>query len=236
MNIYGQVGWRAAAAVGPQPSTPLTTGLYAVYKGESNANDSLGLYNGTPQGGLTYSTGKSGNAFVGNGTNAYVQIPYNIFSSITEFSISFWVNLNSLTGNQFLFSNIKVSGGVYKGFGIVKNTANKINLQIYGTSSVDLYSNTTLTSNTWYNIVITRKSSGNKIYTNGILDNSDSSSVNPTYYTPQYSQIGAYDNSFNPLSYVTNGKIDEVNIWNRELTTTEITELYNSGTGKFYPY
>ena len=54
-------------------SNPLNINLYAVYKAESNANDSLGTYNGTAQAGLTYSAGKSGNAFVFNGTNAFVQ-------------------------------------------------------------------------------------------------------------------------------------------------------------------
>ncbi|CAB4152838.1 Concanavalin A-like lectin/glucanases superfamily [uncultured Caudovirales phage] len=217
-------------------SNPLNTSLYAVYKAESNANDSLLNYNGTPYGGLTYTTGKSGNAFQFNGTSSYIQIPYNIFSSTVEFSISFWVNFSSLTGNQFLFSNIKVSGGIYKGFGIVKNTANKINLQIYGASSTDIYSITTLNASTWYNIVITRNNLGSNIYINGALDNSDSSSVNPTYYTPQYSQIGAYDNTSSSLSYVTNGIIDELNIWGKQLTATEVTELYNAGVGKFYPY
>jgi hypothetical protein len=213
----------------------LLTGLYAVYKGESNANDSLGPYTGTPYGGLTYVTGKSGNAFQFNGLNSYIQVPYNIFASTVNFSISFWVNFSSLTGNQFLFSNIKVSGGIYKGFGIVKNTANKINLQIYGASSTDIYSITTLNASTWYNIVITRNNLGSNIYINGALDNSDSSSVNPTYYTPQYSQIGAYDNTSSSLSYVTNGAIDELDIWGKQLTSTEVTELYNSGAGKFYP-
>ena len=32
------------------------------------------------------------------------------------------------------------------------------------------------------------------------------------------------------------GWIDEVGIWNRALTQTEITELYNGGSGKTYPF
>ena len=30
-------------------------------------------------------------------------------------------------------------------------------------------------------------------------------------------------------------KVDAVNVWNKELTQSEITELYNSGNGKQYP-
>ena len=34
-----------------------------------------------------------------------------------------------------------------------------------------------------------------------------------------------------------NGILDEVAIWkNRELTSLEVAELYNSGAGKFYPF
>ena len=48
--------------------------------------------------------------------------------------------------------------------------------------------------------------------------------------------IGA--NRYNSTIYQEffNGNIDETNIWSKELTATEITELYNAGTGKFYPY
>jgi hypothetical protein len=30
-------------------------------------------------------------------------------------------------------------------------------------------------------------------------------------------------------------KIDSVSVWNKSLTATEVTELYNSGNGKQYP-
>jgi hypothetical protein len=30
-------------------------------------------------------------------------------------------------------------------------------------------------------------------------------------------------------------KLDAIGVWNRVLTATEVTELYNSGNGKQYP-
>jgi hypothetical protein len=37
-------------------------------------------------------------------------------------------------------------------------------------------------------------------------------------------------------SWAFNGsKIDELNTWNKELTAADVTALYNTGTGKFYP-
>jgi hypothetical protein len=33
-----------------------------------------------------------------------------------------------------------------------------------------------------------------------------------------------------------NGSIDEVGIWSRALTSSEVTSLYNSGSGRQYPF
>ena len=66
-------------------SNPLWDSLYAAYKAESNANDELGTYNGTANGGLTYGTGVDGNSFAFNGTNAYVSLPTNQFNFTNQF-------------------------------------------------------------------------------------------------------------------------------------------------------
>src|SRR5262249_31508245 len=38
-----------------------------------------------------------------------------------------------------------------------------------------------------------------------------------------------------PYTHYFNGAIDEIGVWNRALTSTEITNLYNSGAGLAYP-
>ena len=148
------------AAMKGGSSNPLNTSLYAVYKGESNANDSLGTYNGTAQGGLTYTTGKSGNAFTFNGTNAYVGLPNNSINFTGDFSISLWVNLASLSGSQVLFNNFKQVGlNNYYGYLIFAHNNNLYFRNQDGTiiayDTIAPFSST----NSWSNIVITRKTS-----------------------------------------------------------------------------
>jgi len=220
----------------------LLTGLYAVYKGESNANDSLGAYNGTSQGGLTYTTGKSGNAFTFNGTNAYVDLGNNIFNSFTsDFSVSMWINVNSVSGNQALFSNLSYhSSNVSNGFFVVLR-GNSILFELYKNNNTyeALSTGGYVSTGTWYNVVVTRKvGTRSRIYVNGTLLNSNASTLNPTYDTsllPIPSSIGAWRYDASNVTNYTNGNIDELNAWNKELTSTEITDLYNAGTGKFYP-
>jgi hypothetical protein len=54
---------------------------------------------------------------------------------------------------------------------------------------------------------------------------------NPSYQSGIVTTIGAYASS-----YKYTGWMDSLDFWNKELTSTEVTELYNSGTGKQYPF
>ena len=216
----------------------LGTGLYAVYKAESNTNDSLGTYNGTGQGGLTYTAGKSGNAFTFNGSNAYVNLPNNTFNTLTgDFSINMWVKIANTGGAQTLLSAFDNVGGQY---GIFLFNSGSTYFDIYyGGSSVRLSESGVNPYNTWYMVTVVRKAStSTKIYYNGTLSASNTSTANPIYPTTTLSSIGVRKSTLYGFEYYCgNGtSIDEVNVWNKELTSTEVTELYNAGAGKFYPY
>jgi hypothetical protein len=223
----------------------LLTGLYAVYKGESNANDSLGVYNGTPYGGLTYSSGKSGNAFTFNGTTGLIELPNSSFDFMGDFSISAWVKIPSTPSTSgYIFSNYNFDVVTSYGYVLYINTNRTISFfvgALAGTSTVT--STTALALNTWYHITVRRDSvtKSNYLYINGTLE---AQAIN-TGLTIGYGTlaiqptIGAQRNNNQGVLSVSNflnGNIDEVNLWNKALTATEVTQLYNAGTGKFYPY
>ena len=224
---------------GGLPPSTLLTNLYAVYKSESNSNDSLGNYNGTAQGGLTYAAGKSGNAFTFNGTNAYVSLPNNSFNSFTgDFSVSFWYKPIVLSGTKDILSSFTEYLTNYYGFQISAFTNNFVIYICDGTLSyVTLQSGAgTAVAGAFSHVVITRKANtGTKIYINGSLNVSDSSTTNAVFAPTNYNALGATKSSSSASNFA-NGTLDEVNIWNKELSSTEVTELYNAGTGKFYPY
>ena len=229
-------------------SPSLKTSLVASYNGEANANDSFGTNNGTAVGGLTYTTGKIGNAFSFNGTNAYVSLPNNSFNNLTgDFSVSFWMNLNNSHPTDFgmLFSNLQfpVDYSTYYGFQI-----GFYNGQIYftvGSNTGNSTASTRLLSSTlsgyigtWVHVTCTHKqSTGYKIYVNGSLNTSNNGTYNPVYTTNHTPSIGAQysvNNSPNNLTYKINGSVDALNIWQKELTASEVIELYNSGNGAQY--
>jgi len=233
------------AGRGVIPSTLLTS-LVSAYKAENNANDSLGTNNGTAQGGLTYSTGKSGNSFTFNGSNSYVKLTTNSFQFTGDFSYSFWLYMPTAAGSpQGLFMNFAYDGSNFYGFGV--HYDNLLRMRIFnGTSNNNINALTCDYKdlgyeNSWNLITYTHKNGSNKMYINNTLITSNTSTINPIYYSNHVPAIGAfhYGSGFsNLVQYyaMNNSKIDELNVWNKELTSTEVTELYNSGSGKFYPY
>jgi len=257
--INGQVGWWSGT-VNATPSVPtlwssiysvynadsvgsssLKTSLFAVYNGESNANDSYGSNNGIERGGLTYTTGKIGNAFNGNGTTSYVSLANNALNSLTgDFSFSFWVNLSTNSGAQAVLWNKTYDGTNFYGWSLINNNQFWYFAIGNGTNDIKLQSSAPAQINTWYHIVVTRLgSTRSRMYINGILVDSNTSTINPNFNSNMRPSIGAAD--FGPtysnlVSYYlsNNSKIDALNIWNREITAAEVTELYNSGNGAQY--
>ena len=218
-------------------SSSLKTSLVASYNGELNTNDSYGSNNGTAVGGLTYSTGKIGNAFQFNGTNAYVSLPTDSWNNTIggDFSVSVWVNLTNVSSQQNIIGNLSTLGGGWNGWEIrVLSGIPRFNLYRYGSAS--LISSTTIVANTWYHIVITRKAGVSmNIYVNGSKTTANTITNDPVINATHYPVIGALQYDASKFYYLTSGsKVDGVNIWNRELSESEVVDLYNSDNGSQY--
>ena len=263
VNQYGQVKVGVRTQLTPPPSSlwtnvyavynadatgssSLKTSLFAAYNGESNANDSFGSNNGTANGGLTYGTGKIGNAFQFNGTNSYVSLPDNSLNFTSKFSYSFWAKSNNTTDYGVVVGNMQSSRspfGFFHGYEVSLESGkvyfyfrSGINTQIYH------YSTNVVNNGNWNHIVVTydptNTTTGAKIYVNGTLDVQGATLgvSNPIGYTsPMKACIGARNHSGSPVNLLPNGtSIDALNIYQKELTQSEITELYNSGNGAQY--
>ena len=234
LSTHGIIGSSVTVA------STLNTNLLSAYKAESNANDSLGTNNGTAQGGLTYSAGKSGNAFTGNGTTAFVQMPNNSTNFTGSFSVSMWVNFANISASQYLLSNYSI-GGV-NGYGwlvfmspSISPGSKSIVFDIRDGNNIgQVYSTKTINTSTWYHVVVTREvGQPLKIYWDGVDTGAGYSLGNtsniPTYPSTQECSILKVSTAY------ANSTADEVYIYNKVLIPSEVTELYNSSNGKFYP-
>lgn len=222
----------------------LLNGLVSIYKAESNANDSFASNNGTAVGGLTYTTGQSGDAFSLNGTNALVTLPNNMMSNQT-FSYSAWVRYNNIsTGEAYIVTATNGNVGAINygtAFGILSG---QLVLGIYDNNAGTAWrvSSGVLLANTWYHVAVTKVAGvAPKFYINGVLQgttlivgtNNATLSYSGGSYPNSLCSIGAYKyNNGSTIYGYTNGRIDETYIYSRELTQAEVTELQT----KYYPF
>jgi hypothetical protein len=80
------------------PCTPAPSGLVSWWRAEGNANDSIGTNNGTPTGGITYTNGEVGQAFVFNNTTSYIPVPASPGLNVgtnNGFTIEGWIQPNA---------------------------------------------------------------------------------------------------------------------------------------------
>lgn len=208
--------------------------LTAVYQGNNGACEvePVNGYTLTATGGaVCVDGGINGYSFETSSTKHWANTVKALeFTSVEKLSYSLWINVSTCpVSDSYIYST---DGRNTYNNGLQITPACKIFYQT-GSPLEVLLSNSTISLNTWTNIIIVRNSSGNsvKMYINGTLDKSgvrfgkvgDSSS---------FTSIGNRSWYGGPSF---EGKVDELYFWkNRILTQEEVTNL-STGTF-FYPF
>lgn len=235
MRLFEYIIHMTAGGAGGGGSS-LWNGLQAYYTADNTPNDALGTYNGTLTNGATYGTGIINQGFDLDGVNDYVDLGNNLdFDGSTPFSISCWVYFDSST-DQSMFAKFTVT----QGYQLIRRSTRDVRFALYalnvGGGYISVRTTSTINSLNWHNVIVTydgsKDSSGVNIYFNGSAQ---------TLFVEANTLTGSISNSANAKigsrnsDFYLNGVQDEIGVWNRELTSTEVTELYNSGAGKQYP-
>jgi hypothetical protein len=212
------------------------------YRLDGNANASVGGLNLSTAGTVTYSTGKYGSAaYYGGGDNSLWSDSNTLMSGNGARSYSCWVWTNSgATGRQLAV-----------GMGDFVNNQKNFDLEVnvyhngtysdsYGVhwwgnglkfdSAVTLYDQ-------WVHLVLVHDGGGTltpsntRLYLNGVSKTLNSASASPT---PQFTiastnkfRIGTRYYAGTDLQF--NGRIDQVRIFNKALSSTEADSLYSGG-------
>lgn len=198
----------------------------SLYNLDGNTNDSAGFNNGTLQGGATYVSGKRNQALQLDGVDDYVNIPdSNTLTGMGMVTVSAWVNLSQLPVQSYCLVGKDQSYGIYvnsSGTGYFKvGTLNNS----WDSSGTTANFTTALSTNTWYHIVGTYDGAYVKVYVNGSLKGTGSRPVSNSIATNGAAlQFG---NKTNASIDYTKGIVDEVQIYNKSLSATEILNLYN---------
>ncbi len=214
------------------PSYVPTNGLVAWYPFNGNANDESGNSNNGTVNGAVLTTDRNNNSnkayyFSSSGCATYIGANINTSSIVSGLTISIWV---CRVGNGCLGPRIFEFGNnptVNNGPGIAQWTWDNINGTNIGSTTSNGTAVTTtfnpVANNVWTNLVYTNDGSLGKVYQDGVLIKTITSSGNPIL-----SGNVSFGRMNHPSYDAFNGKLDDIAIWNRALSNSEVTQIYNS--------
>jgi hypothetical protein len=214
----------------PQPIPQ--NGLVAYYPFNGNANDESGnKIHGTVYGAaLTIDRfGRSEKAYYFNGLDTYIVIEsYNILNMKNTFTLSAWVNFPMIPENGSHIMNKSSFWGIFEyGFNLNTEKNNALSAIAGGSANIIEVFSDSVCANTWYNVTATWEYPGEFIlYLDGIIkDRKNTTGSISTTNSPI--TIGRSRLNYPTDSY--NGIIDDIRIYNRVLTESEIQNLYHEG-------
>ena len=205
----------------------------------TTATDHSGQGNtGTLTNGPTWVDGKKGGALDFDGSNDYVTLPSSAsFKGQDTATVSLWYKPDQNPSEEAGIYYESTSDSNYTRLGFFHNTSGDLAAvsrdsetgSAYAINQSDFFS-----AGEWYHLVMTYDAVSDEfiLYTDGSQAGINTVSKGAFSGTSPGTSvvIGRYPSTYTP-GYV-NGQIDDVRIYNRALSATDISALYNSGTTK----
>jgi hypothetical protein len=204
------------------PNNIPTNGLLLWLGFSGNTIDSSGNGNHATNYGASLTTdrnNKSNSAYSFNGSNNYLQVaaPSFSFADTSKFTFSIWVNKRSTSGGVAMIHATTAANNFIYMIGGASNTSYGTNKQ----QSAWIWANCAHSLNQWAHYVGVYNSGSMSLYKNGVLEST--ASYNHTGATratlPLFIGSGINANYFE-------GDVDDIGIWNRALSASEIAVLY----------
>lgn len=214
----------------------LNSGLLAFYR-LSDATDEVGAIDLTETGGPAYAAGKIGDALnIAGGGDRLTSLD-SIFALDGPVSktLAGWVKFDSFANAPGVLSNWANGGGGVVQWLLYHDGSNLV-FQVRDGSAADHIATwpTALSTGTWYFFVATYNSATGVVSLN-VNDGTPVTSASPAATVNSGTtsfELGGRNNGAATLD----GMIDAVGIWDRVLSSTEQTELYNGATGLEAPF
>ena len=163
--------------------------------------------------------GKQGQALKFNGTSDQIETPYN--TTLTSYSFAFWFK----TGDVHVDNYDTIIAKFYYDRCEIRGYAHEFLACTIDDSSNLVYSRSSVIDDTWHHGVFTVTNGSQKLYVDGILNDSRTDAFTSALDTIS---IGV-DYDLSSASHFP-GSIDDVRVYNRVLSASEVYQLYTAGT------
>ncbi len=214
-------------------------GLVGWWRGEGDAKDSIGTANGQLAN-VTFASGKVGQAFVFSGNNASVTMADSAALRPAKLTVETWVRFESVepasTGASYVYllsKDLGTGGHFFTSYSFLKERAAGVDYLDFRYASLDaeygLQSKTVVSPGVTYHLAATFDGGIAKLYVNGVLEDTISLPGFTLAYDASPLRFGVAANPVAVNKF--QGSLDEVSLYNRALSATEIASIYNAGAG-----
>lgn len=151
------------------------------------------------------------------------------FNHSDAFSVSLWIKPQNVSDQRVLFAKAGPAPAVL-GYIVYHGVGGNIQVQLRANTGSATYSTSfTVSADTWSHITITYSGNSNmsgiRVYKNAVVGSTPTASaLSGGWLVSQDFTLGSRTGGF-----YYSGKMDEVTVWDKELSQAEVTELYNSG-------
>ena len=212
----------------------LNTGLVTYFPFNGNANDASGNGNNGTVYNATLTTNRFGvadSAYDFNGSNSYIDVPQDsvLNNLTTNFTLSVWIYQRSAQPNGYRIVD-KCPAGLPDGWTFDtcdNNTGRRVRIQGAANNSLNVVGSTEYSLMTWHFVVATVSGNVGSVYLDGNLDGTGNVGNIPANALDIF--IGrAHPNNGSGTVEWFDGIIDDVRIYNRPLSASEVQQLYNN--------
>ncbi|HYH04980.1 MAG TPA: LamG domain-containing protein, partial [Bacillota bacterium] len=215
-------------SVTPSQTNPMVWYRFDQNSGTTVTDSSGNSNNATLVNGPTWVTGKSGNAVNFDGSNDYLSMPAGIVRSLTDFTISTWLKLDTVSTWARIFDFGTGTG--MNMFLTPRGGSNVIRFAITtGGYSVEQQINgtTALAAGVWKHVAVTKAGNVAVLYVDGVeVGRNNNMTLSPSNLgNTNYNYIGKSQYADPYLD----GQVDSFRIYNRCLSASEIKQLLTNG-------
>ena len=196
--------------------------------GKTTADQSVNGYNGTLNGGVTWTEGVYGSALQFDGSDAYIGTDQSLLNDLGAFTLACWVSgSNTSTYTGIIGQNDMVE------FGFTSENGGQLGVWMVGNQWQFVGADYDFPYPSWHHVALTGDPSGVVIYIDGEVAGSDPGAVSSGTSGFPFN-IGGYvfNDSTQPQTLL--GEIDDVFVFGRALMQEEIQALMAGPKG--YPY
>ena len=189
---------------------------------DSSGSGNTGTLQNFPATSSAVVSGKVGQSLIFDGVDDYVKLPDSASLEPSSLTISAWIKRNGpLATNQRPIVSLHFND-------VYLYIANSVNGLLYcGMNGLSTLTGTSVTPDVWHHVAVTYNGSLATLYLDGVSVDTKSGTLVWEGGT-HYPRIGSEDSG----TYFFGGNIDDVRIYNKALSSTDIRQLYNSSTNK----